>query len=67
MSGMPGGGLGRRRHRAGGDFGAVYHRQRLQRAVLGDGVWAVLAAAAGGGGRAMCSARKILYFLQSMG
>ena len=51
----------------GGDFGAVYHRQRLQRAVPGDGVWAVLVAAAGGGGRAMCSARKILYFPGSMG
>jgi hypothetical protein len=51
----------------GGDFGAVYHRQRLQRAVPGDGVRAVLAAAAGGGGRAMCSARKILYFPRSMG
>lgn len=51
----------------GGDFGTVYHRQRLQRAVLGDGVRAVLAAAAGGGGKAMCFARKILYFPRGMG
>jgi len=40
----------------GGDFGAVYRRQRLQRAVPGDGVRAVLAAAVEGGGRTMCSA-----------
>lgn len=51
----------------GGDFGAVYRRQRLQRVVPGDGVRAVPAAAAGGGGRAMCSARKILYFPRGMG
>ena len=51
----------------GGDLGAAYHRQRLQRAVPGDGARAVLVVAAGGGGRAMCSARKILYFPRGMG
>ena len=48
MGEMLGGGLG-------GDFGAVYRRQRLQRAVSGDGVRAVLAAVVRGSGRAMCS------------
>lgn len=54
MGGMLGGGLERRRRRAG-----VRLRSGLSPAVL--------AAAAGGGGRAMCFARKILHFPRSMG